>query len=187
MPSAATLSPSPQRAVAAIRRIVALAFDTPARAHAALASALRLQDQDLLVVHDAVFVTRHPDGTVELVESHSPAPVAAAVPSTLFGALVGTLVAGPLGLLVGGALGGGGGALVARVIDSGISHRVVGELQELTRPGQTVLALMVSDIAGMAVIEELRRFRGARVVYAEVPPAALELMRQVLAPAERVA
>ena len=182
MPSADPHSPSPRRAVAAVRRIVALAFETPARAQQALASALRLQAQDLIVVHDAVFVTRHVDGSVALLESHNPATVAAAVPSTLFGALVGTLVAGPLGLLVGGALGGGGWALVARVVDSGIPHRVVGDLQELTRPGQTVLALMVSDIAGMAVIEELRRFRGARVVYAEVPAEALELMRQVLSP-----
>lgn len=166
---------------ASIRRIVALAFDTPLRAHDALLSAMRLQEHDLLEVHDAVFVTRSEDGAVEITESADPTPVAAAVPSSLFGALVGTLLAGPVGLLIGGVLAGGGGALAAKLIDSGIPSRVLGELQELTRPGQTVLALMVSDIAGMAVIEELRRFQGARVVYAQVPAAALEMMREVLA------
>lgn len=161
-------------------RIVALAFESHELAAAALKSALRLEEQDLIDVHDAVFIDRHEDGTVEVNESASVAAAAAAVPSSLFGALVGTLIAGPVGLLIGGVLAGGGGALAARLVETGISDKVVGELQELTKPGHTVLALMVSDIAGMAVIEELRRFRGAKVVYAELPTAALDLVRQTL-------
>ncbi len=161
-------------------RIVALAFESPILAQEAMLAALRLEEQDLLKVHDAVVVTRTETGRTE-VSTLDPTPVAAAVPTGLFGALIGTLVAGPIGLLVGGAIGGGGGALIARLVDTGIPHRVVGELQELTKPGQTLLALLVSDLAGMAIIEELRRFRGARVVYAQLPPAALELMRQALA------
>lgn len=163
------------------RRIVAIAFDSPLRAQEAMFAALRLQEQQLLALHDAVFVTRAPDGRVDVTLSSGPAAVTAAVPSSLFGALVGTLVAGPIGLLIGGALAGGGGALAAKLIDTGIPSRVVGELGELTAPGQTVLALLISDIAGMAVIEELRRFQGAHVVYAQVPQAALELMRHALA------
>jgi uncharacterized membrane protein len=176
---AATPTPTPR--ADAPRRIVALAFDSTAKAHEALQSALRLQEHDLLTLHDAVFVCRAEDGTTQITETADPTPVAAAVPSSLFGALVGTLVAGPLGFLVGGVLAGGGGALAAKLIDTGIPTRIVSELQELTRPGQTVLALLVSDIAGMAVIEELRRFRGALVVYAQLPPASIQLVRQVLA------
>lgn len=160
------------------RRIIALAFDEVGEAHEALAAALRLQEQELVTVHDAVYVLRGADGRVTVETSLDPAPVAAAVPSTLFGALVGSIVAGPLGFLVGGVLAGGSGALIARLVEVGIPHPVIGELQELTRPGQTVLALLVSDVAAMIVIEELRRFRGARVVYAKVPPTALELVRQ---------
>jgi len=138
------------------QRIVTLAFDSTAQARQALTSALRLQEHDLLTLHDAVFVSRAEDGTTKVTETVDPAPVAAAVPSSLLGAVVGMLVGGPLGFLIGGVLAGCSGALLARLVDTGIPSRVVGELRQLTRPGQTVLALQVSDLAGMAVIEELR-------------------------------
>lgn len=181
MHTAASTEAASTPATESPRRIIALAFDSALKAQEALLAALRLQEEELLTLHDAVFVNRSEDGHTEIVETSDPVPVAAAVPSSLFGALIGTLVAGPIGFLVGGVLAGGGGALAAKLIDTGIPDRVVGELQELTKPGQTVLALLVSDLAGMAMIEELRRFRGARVVYAQLPPAALELVRQALA------
>lgn len=180
MPMTAVDSPPSATTVEDERRIVALAFDSLDRAQDAMVAAMHLQDRHLLTIHDAVFVTRDETGHAE-VETTDPTAVAAAVPSSLFGALIGTLVAGPVGFLLGGVMGGASAALVAKLVDTGIPHRVVAELQELTRPGQTVLALWVSDIAGMAVIEELRRFQGARVVYAQLPPAALELVQQALA------
>jgi len=163
------------------RRLVALGFDSPLRAQEALIATLRLQEQKLLDLHDAVLVSRHGQGSPEVTETMDPTAVAAAVPSALLGALVGTLVAGPLGFLIGGVLAGGAGAIAAKLVSTGIPYCTILALQDLTRSGQTVLALLVSDIAGIAVIDELRRFQGAEVVYAELPPATLELVRQVLA------
>jgi uncharacterized membrane protein len=163
------------------RRIVAISFDSPLRAQEALLATLRLEERGLLTLHDAVFINRSPTGRAEIVETSDPSPVAAAVPTSLLGALIGTLLAGPIGLLVGGVLAGSAGAVAAKLIDTGIPDRVVGELGELTQPGQTSLALLISHVAGTAVLDELRRFQGARIVYAEVPPEALEVMRQVLA------
>ena len=162
------------------RRIVALSYDSFGAAEDALATAMRFQDDELIDIEDAVFVTRGEDGRVTITERADPTPIAAAVPSSLFGAFIGTLVAGPLGFLIGGVIAGGGGALIARLVETGIPQRVVGELQELTRPGQTVLAMLVKDVAAMAIIEELRRFRRAPVVYTKVSPTAFDVVRHAL-------
>jgi uncharacterized membrane protein len=160
--------------------IVALAFDSPLSAQEALLAALRLQEQHKLALHDAVFVSRPSLAPAEVTETTDPTPVAAAVPSSLFGALVGTLLAGPIGLIVGGVLAGGTGALAAKLIDTGIPDDVIQHLRMNTKPGQSVLALLVSDVAGAAALEELHRFAGAKLVYAQLPPTALQLVREAL-------
>lgn len=179
LPVAAAVGP--EAAAESPRRIIAIAFDSPLRAQEALLAALDLEARELLSVHDAVFVNRTAQGRVEIVETSDPSPVAAAVPTSLLGALIGTLIAGPIGLLVGGVLAGGSGALAARLIDTGIPDAIVQDLGGLIAPGHTALALLVSDVVGMAPIDELRRFRGARLVYAELPPEALAMLRQLLA------
>jgi uncharacterized membrane protein len=165
---------------------VALTFDATSRAHEALLAALRLEERELLTLHDAVIITRSPSGRIEITETSDPAPVAAAVPTSLIGALIGTLVAGPIGLLVGGVLGGGGGAIAARLADDGIPDRVVRDIADETPAGQTSLALLVGDVASTAVLDELRRFQGARILYADVSPeapeAALEAVQRTVGP-----
>lgn len=124
--------------------ILALEFDSQVLAQQALHAALGLQDEEALRVHDAVMLTGGDHGGG--VSAHmDPSPVAAAVPASLVGAVVGTLVAGPAGLLVGGALGGGGGALAAKLADTGVPRHVIAELRAATPPGRYVLALLVSE------------------------------------------
>lgn len=103
------------------KRIVALAFDSAELADEAMRSAQRMQDDELVCVHDALTVARSEDGSV------------GSVPASSLGAQAAKLA------------------------------------PELARPGQTLLALLVSNLAGMAVIEELRRFGRTRVVYARMP------------------
>ena len=140
--------------------IVALSFESPPLAEHALHEAKRLHEQHRLALHDVVVVSAE-DGPAKVVESMDPTPLAAAVPSTLFGALVGVLVAGPLGFLIGGVVAGSTGALVTKLVDTGIPHRLVDMLRKRAKPGQAVLALLVDD----EDVESLRRLPGARVVY----------------------
>ena len=70
--------------------------------------------------------------------------------------------------------------VVAKLLDTGIPDGVIYQLRELTKPGQTVLALLVSDWSAGAVVQELRRFQGAHIVYAELPASAVVTVRQAL-------
>jgi uncharacterized membrane protein len=139
--------------------ILALAFDSPPAAHDALVQARRLHDEQH-TVHDVVVVSGK-DGHGKVIESMDPSPVAAAVPSTLFGALVGSIVAGPLGFLIGSVVAGATGALVVKLVDTGIPHRLVAQLCKRTKSGQSVVALLVDDVA----VDELSHLPGARVVH----------------------
>jgi uncharacterized membrane protein len=147
---------------ASTQRVLALAFESAPQAHDALSAAWRLHAENRLAVHDAVVVSAE-HGAAEVVESLDPTPVAAAVPSSLFGALVGSIAAGPLGFLIGGVLAGATGALVTKLVDTGIPHRLVARLRKGTQPGQAVVALLVSD--GAAGVDQLRRLPGASIVY----------------------
>ena len=163
-------------------QIVGFSFESPLFAQEALLAALRLQDSGMLAIHDAVFISRDRDGAITVTETTDPTPVAAAVPTSLFGALIGAIVGGPIGFLIGGIAGGGAGAFAAKLIDTGIPDDIVAQLRGRTRPGRTVLALLVDDVSAEAVIGELHRFQGAEIVYTDLPPAAVEVVRQALHP-----
>jgi uncharacterized membrane protein len=120
--------------------VLELEFPTREMSRQALQAALQLQEEGRIVIHDAVML----DGA-EVTASMNPTPYAAAVPSALLGALIGTLLAGPLGLLVGGIVGGGSGALTARFADTGLPQHVMVDLQRSLAPGHHGLALLVSE------------------------------------------
>jgi hypothetical protein len=96
------------------------------------------------------------------------------------------LLGGPIGALVGGAAAGGGGALLGKLIDTGIKDHEVKQLRETVRPGTTALALLVSNVSTAALQSELERFPGATIMQSELPESALHVVRDALdaAPAE---
>jgi uncharacterized membrane protein len=125
--------------------VLALAFDTQVLAHQALHAALGLQEDHALVVHDAVVIDAASGASATIVATMDPLPFAAAVPASLIGAVVGTLLAGPLGLIIGGVVVGGAGALAAKLADIGIPTHVVEELRAGLQPGLCLLALLISE------------------------------------------
>lgn len=154
MPIAAPATDAPQR-------ILALEFDSAPLAHDAVHAAWALHQRHEVSVHDLVLVSTE-EGRPRVVESMDPTPLASAVPASLFGALIGSIVAGSLGFLIGGVIAGTTGVLVTKLVDTGIPHRLIAQLRRKTKPGQAVLALLVDDDAK---IDELRHLPGAHVVY----------------------
>jgi uncharacterized membrane protein len=162
------------------RSLLVLAFDSSLKAHEAFLAMTRLQSQEVIVLHDAVFLDKSADGKTEITETVDPTPGDSALRGGLWGALLGTLVAGPLGTLVGAATSAGLGALSAKLIDIGIPDATVKELEQAIKPGTSALALLVTHVREDALEQELTRFAGATLVRSDLPLATVERLRAAL-------
>lgn len=162
------------------RKLVVIDFDDAMRAQEFLLAAMRLVKDGQLALHDAVFISRDPDGRSTVRETTDLTPGRGALGGAMWGVLIGTLLGGPIGALVGGAASAGGGALLAKLIDTGIKDEQVKALRETVRPGTTALALLLSHVSVGALQTELERFPGATVMQSDLPEGALHVVRTAL-------
>lgn len=162
------------------RKLVVIDFEDQMRAQEFLLAIVRLMKQGDLALHDAVFVRRELDGSSSVRETTDLTPGRGALGGAVWGVLLGTLLGGPIGALVGGAAAGGGGALLAKLIDTGIKDDQVKGLRDTVRPGTTALALLVSHVSLGALQTELARFPGAAVMQSDLPEGALHAVRTAI-------
>ena len=165
------------------RKLIVLGFDSPLKAQEALLAATRLQTEGDILLHDAVFVTKDEDGSTRVTETVDETPGDAALNGSFWGMLFGTLLAGPVGTVVGGAVSAGASALMAKLIDIGVSDATVKKLRETIQPGTTALALLMSHIHAEKLVAELHRFAGATLVATDLPEEAVTAVKAALATA----
>jgi len=162
------------------RRLLVIGFDDPLKAQEFLLTALRMQQHGQITVHDAVFITRAPDGRSTVQETTDISTGRGALSGGVWGLLIGTLLGGPLGGLVGGAATAGTGALLAKLIDTGIRDEKIRQLRETVPPGSAALALLVSHVHLGDLQRELARFPGAALVESDLSDAAIHAVRIAL-------
>ena len=167
------------------QKLLVISFDDPLKAQEFLLVAGRLQKDGDLQLHDAVIVNRTADGSSRVTETTDVTPTRGALGGGVWGLLLGTLFAGPLGGLVVGAASAGGGALYAKLVDTGIKDSTVAELRTAVPPGRTALALLVSHLSLADLQRELARFPGTALVETDLPPAAVSAVQEALAEANR--
>ena len=143
-------------------------------------AATRLAANGKFRLRDAVFVIKDADGKTMVRETIDPQPGRTALSGALWAGLFGLILGGPVGWLVGAGVGAGTGVVAAKVIDHGVPDEWVAWFREAITPGTTTLALLVEDLDREALITELARFSGATLVYANLPPAWLERIREAL-------
>jgi len=165
------------------RKLLVIGFDDPLKANEFLLAVLRLRNNDLLQVHDAVFVRREADGRSSVQETQDISTGRGALGGGIWGVLIGTLLGGPIGGLIGGAATAGSGALLAKLIDTGIKDDRIAALRATVPPGSTALALLVSHLSVADLQRELARFPGATLVESDLPDAAVAAVRNALAQA----
>lgn len=162
------------------RKLLVIGFDDPLKANEFLLAGARLQKGGKIQIHDAVFIQRDAEGRSTVRETSDIPTGRGALGGGLWGLLLGTLFGGPIGGLIGGAATAGGGALMAKLIDTGIKDDKVKELRDSVPPGSTALALLVSHLSVADLQRELQRFPGSTLVESDLPDAAVTAVRHAL-------
>jgi uncharacterized membrane protein len=166
-------------------KLLVISFDDPLRAQEFLLAAARLQRDADLQLHDAVIIRRDEDGSSHVRETTDVTPGQAGVGAGVWGLLLGTLFGGPIIGLVAGAATAGGGALYAKLKDTGVKDATIEELRNAVPPGRTAVALLVSHVSVADLQRELARFPRAELVETDMPPAAVNAVHEALIEANR--
>jgi uncharacterized membrane protein len=162
------------------RTLVGISFGDAFRAQEFLSAATRLASKDRLRLLDAVFVTKDGSGRTVVRETVDLQAGRSAVSGALWTGLFGLLLGGPVGWAVGAGIGAGTGALAAKIIDHGVSDEWVAWFREAVATDTTTLVLLVEDLDRDALVGELERFAGAKLVYANLDPSWLDRMHAAL-------
>ncbi len=160
--------------------LVGISFGDPFRAQELLTAISRLSAQGRLQLKDAVFITKDEDGNTHVRETSDLQTGPAALSGAVWAGLFGLLLGGPVGWIAGAAVGAGAGAVAAKVVDLGVPDEWVAWFREAVQPGTSTLVLLVTQLDREALMDELARFSGAHLVYANLDPATLVRIRQAL-------
>ena len=157
--------------------LVGVSFDDAFRAQEFLTAATRLAASGALHLVDAVIVSKSEAGHTVVRETTDPQPARTAFSGAMWAGLFGLILGGPVGWLAGTAIGAGAGAVTAKVVDLGIPDEWVAWFRDAVQPGTVTVALLVTDLDRDALVNEAARFVGARLVYANLEPHAVERIR----------
>jgi uncharacterized membrane protein len=140
--------------------LVALAFETEDGAERMRDRLVGLQREHLITLQDAAVVKRNLDGKVKVKQASSLVG-AGALGGGFWGMLIGLLFFAPwLGLAVGAVTG----ALAGKFSDIGVDDKFIRDVGNTIKPGNSALFLLISDVTPDRVMDELKDFRGAKVI-----------------------
>lgn len=162
------------------QQLAVIAFDDAMRAQELLLAASRLQRDGEISLEDAVIVTKSPDGKTHRIETTDLTPAEGALSGAFWGLLFGTLLLGPVGGLITSAASAGGGALLGKLIDRGISDEFIKDVKDHLDRGRTAVVFLVNFAHRDAVARELRRFDG-ELVFSTLPDDAKAAIEEALA------
>ncbi|MBS7698155.1 DUF1269 domain-containing protein [Chelatococcus sp. YT9] len=135
-----------------------------------------LQKEYLIKIGDAVIATKNDKGHVKLNQLMN-TTAAGAASGSLWGLLIGAVFLMPL---VGVVLGAASGALGGALTDFGINDKFMKELSESLQPGSAALFVLVQEVTGDKVLEELRG-SGGTVLKTSLDHSKEQALREALA------
>jgi uncharacterized membrane protein len=160
-------------------QIVVLGFEGQLTAQAVLEDILKMQQDGLIELEDAVVVSRGSGTNVEIEQTHSEQGKFALRGSGV-GLLAGLLLGGPLVGLAGGAAVG---AIAGSLKDYGIADGFIRDVSDELTPKTSALFLMARAENADQVLERLKPIK-ARVLSTTLPEEQERKLREVLAKEE---
>ena len=136
--------------------LVVIEYDDEYKALDVRLTLLKLQQEYLIDLEDAVVAVKNANGKVKL---HQPVNLTAvgATRGGMWGALIGLLFMNPLlGAAVGAAAGGVSGALT----DIGVNNDFMKNLSEGFKPGTSALFVLVRSATPDKVLEQIKQYGG---------------------------
>jgi uncharacterized membrane protein len=157
--------------------LIAIVFDSEAKAEEVRGLVLQMSKDYLIDIGDAAIAVKDQDGKIKLNQLMN-TTAAGAAGGSFWGLLIGVLFLNPL---LGVAVGAGSGALAGALTDVGINDRFMKDLAtEDLQPGEAVLFVLVRKVTGDKVLAELKGV-GGRVLQTSLDHTREEALRKALA------
>ncbi|EEX11696.1 membrane protein of unknown function [Citreicella sp. SE45] len=153
--------------------LIVIGYDTAERAEEARADLMKMAQEYLVDVADAVVAVADSDGTIKLNQMVN-LWTAGATGGAFWGLLVGMIFFNPL---LGVAVGAGAGALSGALTDYGINDDFMKEVAGILQPGQAALFMMMRREASDRVVARLGE-HGGRVLRTNLDTDAENRLRR---------
>ena len=136
--------------------LVVIEYDDEFKAHEVRLTLLKLQQQYLIDMEDAVVAVKDAKGKVKLHQAVN-LTAAGAARGGLWGSLIGLLFLNPL---LGAAVGATAGAVSGALTDIGVSNDFMKKLSEGFKPGTSALFVLVRSATPDKVMAEIKKYGG---------------------------
>ena len=131
--------------------LVVVAYPNEFQAEEVRLRLLKMQQEYLVDLEDAVIAVRKEDGKIKLLQLHNLTGTGA-VSGGFWGLLIGLLFMNPL---LGAAVGAGAGAISGALADVGIDDQFMKELGQNLKPGGSMLFILFRSITMDKALQEL--------------------------------
>jgi uncharacterized membrane protein len=172
-----------ERQRTAMSELVAVSYPDVYRAGEVCAALQRLQQEFLIEMEDAAYVTREQDGKIKLHQTQPVVGLATGIGASrgsIWGALIGLLFMQPLlGMAAGAVLGAAGGAIVGRMADYGIPDQFMKDLASKLQPGTSMLFVMFRKVTWEKILPHISQY-GGTVLHSSLTPEAEARLQSAL-------
>jgi uncharacterized membrane protein len=134
----------------------AIAYDEPHKAQEVRLALVKLQQEYLIDMEDAVVAVKNEEGKIKLHQAVN-LTAAGAVSGGFWGSLIGLLFLNPL---LGAAVGASAGAVSGALSDLGISDDFMKKLADGLQPNTSVLFVLVRKATPDKVVDEIKQYGG---------------------------